>query len=118
MFDDAGVPLPRWLPIEKLVRDYEADVERAREMCAILADYALLEEFTLQAPLKGGAISFGGMYRVDEKRLEFLNAAQHKTLIRKGVMGRIYAHLTSLDNFARLVARKEAAATPIANERG
>jgi hypothetical protein len=118
MFDDAGAPLPRWLPIEKLVRDYETDVERAREMCAILADYALLEEFTLQAPLKGGAISFGGMYRVDEKRLEFLNAAQHKTLIRKGVMGRIYAHLTSLDNFARLVARKEAAATPIANERG
>lgn len=118
MFDDAGGPLPRWLPIEKLVRDYEVDVERAREMCAILADYALLEEFTLQAPLKGAAISFGGMYRVEEKRLEFLNAAQHKTLIRKGIMGRIYAHLTSLDNFARLVARKEAAATPMPNGRG
>ncbi len=118
MFDDAGAPLPRWLPIEKLVRDYEADVERAREMCAILADYALLEEFTLQAPLNVGAISFGGMYRVDEKRLEFLNSAQHKTLIRKGVMGRIYTHLASLDNFARLVALKEAAATPTVNERG
>jgi len=109
MFDGAGAPLPRWLPIEKLVREYEADIERGREMCAILADYALLESFTLQASLKqGGATTFGGMYRVDEKKLEFLNAAQHKMLIRKGVMGRIYAHLMSLDNFARLIARKDA----------
>jgi SapC protein len=111
MFDDAGAPLPRWLPIEKLLRDYEADIERGREMCAILADYALMEAISLQASVRGGTVNFGGMYRVDEKKLEFLNAAQHKTLIRKGVMGRIYAHLISLDNFARLVVRKEAAET-------
>lgn len=111
MFDDAGAPLPRWLPIEKLLREYETDIEQAREMCAILSDYALLDPFTLQASLKGGAMSFGGMYRVDEKRLEFLTAAQHKTLIRKGIMGRIYAHLMSLENFARLVARKDVMGT-------
>ena len=87
MFDDTGAPLPRWQPIEKLLRDYEADIERGREMCAILADYRLLEPFTLQASLKGGAMSFGGMHRVDERKLEFLNAAQHKTLIRKGHHG-------------------------------
>jgi hypothetical protein len=108
LFDDTGAPLPRWLPIETLLRDYESDIERTREMCAILADYALLEAFTLQAVVKGTMMSFGGMYRVDEKRLEFLNAAQQKTLFRKGVMARIYAHLMSLDNFARLIARKEA----------
>jgi hypothetical protein len=33
-------------------------------------------------------------------------------------MGRIYAHLMSLDNFARLVARKEAAGTAIHSGRG
>lgn len=113
MFDDAGAPLARWLPIEKLLREYEADIERGREMCAILADYALLEDFALQTTIQGSALSFGGMYRVDEKRLEVLNAAQHKTLVRKGVMNRIYAHLISLDNFARLVARKQASSTPI-----
>ena len=110
MFDDSGAPLPRWQPIEKLLREYETDIERAREMCAILADYSLLEPVTLQATLKTGPMSFGGMHRVEEKRLEFLNAAQHKNLIRKGIMGRIYAHLLSLENFARLVARKEALA--------
>src|SRR5882672_1575721 len=109
MFDDKGAPLAAWLPIEKLLRDYEADIDLAVEMCAILSDYALLEPFSLQASLKGGPMSFGGMYRVDEKRLEFLNAAQHRTLLRKGITGRIYAHLISLENFARLIARKEAA---------
>ena len=113
MFDDAGVALPRWQPIEKLLQEYEADLERGREMSAILADYALLEPFTLQAlPKEGGAVNLGGMHRVDERKLEFLNAAQHKTLIRKGIMGRIYAHLISLENFARLLSRKDAAGKP------
>jgi hypothetical protein len=111
MFADDGAPLERWKPIEKLLNEYEADLERTREMCAILADYALLQPFTLQANLKsGGAMNLGGMYRIEEKKLEFLNAAQHKNLIRKGIMGRAYAHLLSLDNFARLLARKGGAA--------
>jgi hypothetical protein len=110
MFGDDGAPLERWQPIEKLLNEYEADLERTREMCAILADYALLEPFTLQAVLKsGGSMNLGGMYRVEERKLEFLNAAQHKNLVKKGIMGRIYAHLLSLDNFARLLARKNAA---------
>lgn len=117
MFDSAGAPLPRWLAIEKLLREYEADIERGREMCAILADYALFEGFTLQASVNGASVTFGGMYRVDEKRLELLNAAQHKTLIRKGIMGRIYTHLTSLENFARLIARREAS-MPTPSTRG
>jgi hypothetical protein len=113
MFDDKGTAFPRWQPIEKLLQEYEADLERVREMCAILADYALLEPFTLQASLReSGAMNLGGMHRVDERKLEFLNAAQHKNLIRKGIMGRIYAHLISLENFARLLTRKDAAGKP------
>jgi len=34
---------------------------------------------------------------------------QHKNLIRKGIKGRIYAHLIFLENFARLLTRKAAA---------
>jgi len=114
MFDDAGLALARWQPIEKLLQEYEADLERSRELCAILADYALLEPFTLQTSLNGSeAVNLGGMYRVEERKLEFLNAAQHKNLIRKGVMGRIYAHLISLENFARLLARKNSAASGV-----
>ena len=107
MFDGEGKPLPKWQPIEKLLQEYEADLERSRELSAILSDYALLEPFAMQAQTKAGvAMNLSGMYRVDEKKMEFLNASQHKNLIKKGVMGRIYAHLISLDNFARLLTRK------------
>ena len=109
MFDADGKALPKWQPIEKLLREYEADLERSREMSAILSDYGLFEPFAMQAKTNAGeAMNLTGMHRVDEKKLEFLNASQLKNLIKKGVMGRIYAHLISLDNFARLLDRKAA----------
>ena len=111
MFDPEGKPLPKWQPIEKLLQEYEADLERSREMSAILADYGLLEPFAMQAKSNAGeSMNLTGMYRVDEKKMEFLNASQHKNLIKKGVMGRIYAHLISIDNFTRLLDRKVARA--------
>ena len=111
MFDAAGAALPQWQPIEKLLQEYETDLERSREMCSILADYALLEPFVMQAQTNAGAaMNLAGMFRVEEKKLEFLNASQHKNLLKKGIMGRIYAHLISLDNFARLLDRKVARA--------
>ena len=107
MFDAEGKPLPKWQPIEKLLQEYEADLERSREMSSILADYALLEPFAMQAQTNAGAaMNLTDMVRADEKKLEFLNAGRHKNLIKKGVMGRIYAHLISLDNFSRLLDRK------------
>jgi hypothetical protein len=79
-------------------------------MCAILGDYGLLEPFTMQATLNkdkaGGAMHLTGMHRVNEKNLENLNAAQLKNLMRKGLMARVYLHLLSLENFARLLERK------------
>jgi hypothetical protein len=111
MFDDKGQPNEKWREIERLLTEYETDLERVREMCAILLDYALLEPFTMQATLaKGGAMHLTGMHRVDEKKLEHLNSSQIKNLMRKGVMGRIYTHLLSLDNFTTLLERKAARA--------
>jgi hypothetical protein len=112
MFDDKGQPSARWNDMERLLSEYEADLERGRELCAILADYGLLEAFTMQATLAkekgGGALHVTGMHRVSEKNLENLNAAQLKNLVRRGLMARIYLHLISLENFARLLERKAA----------
>ena len=109
MFDAEGKALPKWQPIEKLLQEYEADLERSREMSGILADYGLLEPFAIQMQPKDGApMNLTGMHRVAEKKLEVLNASQHKNLLKKGIMGRIYAHLISLDNFTRLMDRKAA----------
>ena len=111
MFGAGGQPSAKWSQIERLLSEYEADLERSREMCAILGDYGLLEPFTMQANLnKGGAMHLTGMHRVSEKNLENLNAAQLKNLLRKGYLARIYLHLLSLENFARLLDRRTAAA--------
>lgn len=107
LFDDKGEATARWKNIEQLLREYEADLERTREMCAILADYQLFEPFTMQATPNGGTpMNLAGMYRVAESKLEHLNAAQHKNLYKKGMVGRVYAHLLSLANFGRLLNKR------------
>ena len=111
MFDAQGKPSEKWGTLERLLSEYEADLERGRDLCALLADYGLLEPFTMQATPKGGAaLQVTGMHRVSEKKLEELNAAQLKNLLRRGAMARIYLHLLSLQNFARLVERRAARA--------
>ena len=115
MFDDEGQPSAKWQELERLLGEYETDLERTREMCSILADYGLLEPFTMQAKLKpekgGASMQMAGMHRVAEKNIENLNAAQLKNLLRRGVMARIYVHLLSLEHFAKLLDRKAAQAS-------
>jgi len=112
MFDAGGKPSEKWSGIERLLSEYEADLERCREMCGLLADYGLLEPFTMQATLNkargSGPLQLTGMHRVSEKKIENLNSAQLKNLLRKGFLARIYLHLLSLENFARLLERKAA----------
>ena len=111
LFDDQGQPIEKWKGIERLITEYEADLERARELCSILSDYGLLEPFTMQATFnQGGAMQLTGMHRAAEPKLETLNAAQLKNLLKKGILGRLYAHLISIENFARLLDRRAARA--------
>ena len=108
MFDAKGQPLEKWKEIERLLTEYEVDLERSREMCGILSDYGLLEPFTMQAKFNSGGdpLHLTGMFRVNESKIEHLNASQLKNLVKKGILSRVYAHLLSLDNFAKLLDRK------------
>ena len=78
MFDSKGQPLAKWKEIEKLLTEYEVDLERSHEMCGILADYGLFEPFTMQAKFNSGAgpLHLTGMHRVVESKIEHLNASQ------------------------------------------
>jgi hypothetical protein len=110
LFDAEGRASPKWSALERLLSEYEADLERSREMCALLVDYGVLEAFSMQASADNDAaaspVQLGGMHRASEKSLDSLNAAQLRNLMRKGVLARIYAHLLSLGNFARLLERR------------
>lgn len=75
-------------------------------MFAIFTKLELFSPFTMQVN-EGGkqALELQGMRRIDEAKFLALKAANHKALIEKGLMGRVYAHFFSLANFARLYDR-------------
>jgi len=109
LFDAQQQPTSKWKDLERLLGEYEADLERSREMCSILSDYGLFEPFTMQATFRDNAakpMQVTGMFRVVEKNLQNLNAAQLKNLLTKGVLARVYMHLISLENFGRLLDRR------------
>jgi len=111
LFDAEGRPTPHWPPIERLLAEYEADLDRTAEMCAALARLGLLAPFTMD--VQEGAhrtTRLAGMYRVEEERLGALAPQELKTLVVRGFMSRVYAHLHSLANFARLYARERQSA--------
>jgi hypothetical protein len=109
LFDARGRATARWRDTERLLAEYEADLDRTAQMCAALARLRLFEPFTLEVTRgEGAGTRLSGMYRVSEARLRDLKAASHKVLVEKGYMDRIYAHLHSLENFHRLHARQAA----------
>lgn len=114
LFDARGRPSPRWEQLERLLAQYEADLDRTADLCAALARLDLLTPFSMQVVdgQKKVELHMGGMHRVDEARLRALRPANHKALVSKGYMGSIYAHLHSLENFSRLYARQLRARAP------
>ena len=107
LFDEHGEPSERWRSIERLLAEFEKDLDLTNEMCAALGRLGLFEPFTMQVIREQQEqLSLGGMYRISESRLGDLQAANHKVMVAKGYMSRIYAHLHSLQNFARLDRRR------------
>ena len=47
-----------------------------------------------------------GMYRVSEQKLAERAPDDLKSLLQKGILARVYAHLISLANFGRLLDRR------------
>ncbi len=107
LFDDEGKPLPEWEQQQKLLTEYEADLVRTNEMCKTLAEHGVIEPFTMQArPNEGTPLALSGMARVNEQKLAALEAEQVKTLMSRGYLAAVYAHIASLGNFQRLLDRR------------
>jgi hypothetical protein len=66
-----------------------------------------MEPFNMQAkPNEGAPFTLSGMFRVAEQKIDDLPADKLKELVKNGVLPRIYAHLMSMSNFTRLLARR------------
>lgn len=114
--DVKGMPLEKqdgtmmswWSDRRHLVLEYEADLMRTRQMCDILKKLDLLRPFGAQAIGNDGDVTnLSGMYRTDEALLKKLKADDLRMLIDKGIMGRIYAHMMSIDNLSRLLDKQQ-----------
>jgi hypothetical protein len=111
LFDVAGAPTPQWQAAERLLQEYETDLDTTAQMCALFKDLDLFAPFTFQIMQDDApSLKLQGMHRIDERKLKALKPASHKALVTKGYMGKIYAHIHSLENFARLYARAVARA--------
>jgi hypothetical protein len=111
LFDAKGKPTARWQAAERLLQEYETDLDTTAQMCAMLKQLDLFSPFTfeiVQDELPG--LKLQGMHRIDEQKLRALEPAEHRALVIKGLMGKIYAHIHSLENFSRLYARAVARA--------
>ena len=104
LYDAKGNATPHWKAAEALLAGFDADLERTAQMCAALRRLDLLEPFSMQVT-DAPHLQVGGMARVAEARLRALAPARLKALADKGFLGLVYAHLHSLENFSRLVAR-------------
>lgn len=109
LHDAKGDALPAWENVRKFLFEFESDLARTEAMCRTIVELGLLEAFTLQAtPNQGQPLSLSGMYRVQEQKLADLPADKLKELVQTGILPRLYAHLMSMSNFARLLTRRAA----------
>ncbi|MEQ1772932.1 MAG: SapC family protein [Burkholderiales bacterium] len=109
LYNDKGEPLPVWEAMRKLLFEFEADLVRTEAMCKAVIDLGLLEPFNMQAkPNDGEPFTLSGMFRVVEPKINALSSDKLKELVQNGVLPRIYAHLMSMSNFSRLLARRAA----------
>jgi hypothetical protein len=107
LFIANGVATSEWEVIESFVSDYISAEKLTLSFTRKLDALKLLEPFDAQIhPDAGDVTRLKGLYRVNEDKLNNLSAKAIKELMQSGELSRIYGHLISLENFAKLLDRK------------
>ncbi len=89
-----------------VLQDYQGQTLRTAEFCKRLADAGLLVESGTQAKLPDGTeFSLGGIYMIDEARLQAMDKEKVFELFDTGELGLVYAQLISMANIQRLFER-------------
>jgi hypothetical protein len=103
-FDAQGEPTPAWTPALQLIEAIEGARLQTRTFARRLDAFGLMTPFDALAMPSGGVpMRLQGLYRVDEEKLKGLAERELRQLLRKNELRAVYAHLLSLENFARLM---------------
>jgi SapC protein len=104
LFDSKGEPTAAWTPLQQLIEAMEAGLRQTRELSLRLDGLGLFTPFDAVAQAPGGAqFRLNGLYRVDEPKLNALEAERLRPLRERGELRVVYAHLLSLERFATLL---------------
>ena len=107
VFDDSGQPSPYLEETAELLGTLDAGYQAAADFYAALARYDLLEPFSMDVTLSGGAAHrMVGYHLINEEKLAQLEPAVLTELHRAGYLGQIYMAIASLGNLGKLVRRK------------
>ena len=107
LFDADGKPTPTLERALDFMREFEREVQRTSQFCALLVEHDLLREMSADAKLPDGSvIALNGFLAVDHGKLMALPDAAVLELHRNGILGLLHTHLMSLGNLRRLVDRK------------
>jgi hypothetical protein len=104
LLDNRGEATANWTPLLQLIEAVEGARQQTRAFTRRLEAFGLFTPFdALALPRDGQQLRLQGMHRVDEERLNALGAREFKMLMRKGELRAVYAHLLSLEHFAKLL---------------
>lgn len=107
LFIANGVATSEWEKIESFVADYISAEKLTLSFTKKLSELNLLEAFDAQIHPNGGEMTrLKGLFRINEDKLNMLPAKTVKGLMKSGELSRIYAHLISLENFAKLLDKQ------------
>ena len=111
LFDETGRPTPG---LQRVI-DFLGELARSRvqtdRACQVLEEAGVLTEWSLRLDIGGGRVKrLAGLYRVDEPRLNALEADALQRLRDTGALGLAYAQLLSVDQRRRLEALVKARA--------
>ncbi len=104
-FTADGEATAEWKPVQDLIEAMESARQQTRAFTRRLEAFGLLEPFDAVATPRSGAqqMRMQGLHRVNEEKLNALGPRELKLLMRKGELRAVYAHLLSMENFARLL---------------
>lgn len=109
LFDDDGRPTPYVEEIATMLGDLDVAHRTSADFFATLDRYQLLEPFSMDITLDGGAQHrLVGYHLINEEKLAALEPAALAELHAAGHLGPVFMAIASLGNLAKLVARRNA----------
>jgi hypothetical protein len=107
LFNEDGSDTEMLQGAVRFLSDFQDQIKRTQAFTARLRELDLLEPRTIQLTIGGTPKTVNGLFVVNEEKLRGLDDAVAGELLRDGSMGWIFAHLLSLANIDRLIARLE-----------